>query len=244
MAFYGDSLSRAQYDLIALDRFEKSLGTEAELTGLAWFDYRFHHPTYKTYQFAHFYSLAFREAYQKYVEFEVPEDIKGFSREDPLDNRPARGKTAKIPTPTMLWKARQTADQYGIEYSFFCNVGMRVAIEFRRSENAMFHDGRRGRLKMHPSLLYCNWVLETILKAWEEERKCRLILPQDLFYSASAFAEHEYQIEARQYILGQALSREKPEYALMTVVDKNIMSLGDLNGLVPEDVLRRLKKIL
>ena len=143
---YGLNLTRPEYEEIAVTRIpKKHRKDEAQLMNICWWDYRGHHPAWKTYLFAGPFREVFRRLYARNIEADPGENVRGYSRPDPLDNRPSRGKKSKLATPTYFWKARQYADEMGAPYDFYVNVACETALRRKNNHAAI------GRMKTSDS---------------------------------------------------------------------------------------------
>ncbi|MBS9810588.1 hypothetical protein J4H70_17590 [Vibrio alginolyticus] len=211
--FKGAELSETECDKIALDRVSASLlKKEANLATTAWFDYRLLHPTTRTYLFAHFYEEAYRYMLRLHVDYEQAEGDSPRSflpKKDPLGkpqhvlNREKKtGVIAAYRNCTMVWKARQKADEYGIPYDVFCMSGMKAAI------------GRIWQRTPNPAQLYSQEILNAIIDRWADLATQKMFVATNPFYSLKNWSGHPSQFDHASWVCEQINARVNPEFAL------------------------------
>lgn len=236
--YYGSDLSALDYERIAIERLpRKWLAHEPELQQTAWFDYRFTHPTHRTYLFAHYYKEAFQQQYGKVVDYETRLEVSGYARQDPLDNRgnmkgfvknekgekvldeqgkPVKKIGPKLALPTMLWRARQIADAVGIPYDFFTSVGLAIACDRLRAEKNITRSKATGagKLLLGPQHLYAEDVFDKTQARWEERLLTSLRSPDSPFYKCENWQDHQYQIDLENYFVSNIQRLSNPVFAL------------------------------
>lgn len=226
--YYGDDLTAQEYDRIALDRLtRKFTKEEARLQSECWFDYRFMHPVKRTYLFAAYYSAAFKREYEKRIDADSSL-AKGYSRPDPLDNRPSRGKTRKLVTPTYFWQARRMADELRIPYDFYINTGMRFVLDsLRTAETAVGRGagGNKGKLLISPGNLYQDRVVEHVAEKWDEHQRSFIRKAEDQFYVFTEAPHHPYRREHEAYLLRAASKLGSSEFAVQNYLDQGLIRL-------------------
>lgn len=267
-SYYGQSLSSVDYDRIAVERFpRKWLKHESELQQLAWFDYRFMHPTERTYLFAHYYKLAFQEQYGRVVDYDSRTTVNGYARQDPLDNRgnvkghvkdsdgqpvldekglPVKKIGPKLSLPTMIWRARQIADAGCLPYDFFATVGLRIACDRLRQEKNIVRSAKSGagKLLVGPQHLYTEDVYGKTLDQWRSRQLSSLRFAEDKFYKQEQFSNHAYQLSYEDYLITHISQLINKEFVLAQTVyiDKTLRESRALENF-NEGILRRAKKI-
>lgn len=107
---------RLENNMIAASSITRTdLALERELHQTKWFDYRFISPMEATHQFRVAYSEIYRRMYARNI-----------STEDAMTRSGVRaGPAFQCRTElTSFWRARQTADSYGLPYIIFIDVAM------------------------------------------------------------------------------------------------------------------------
>lgn len=246
--YRGSELSEVDCDRIALDRVSPKLLTrEVELCNTAWFDYRMMHPTQRTYLFAHYYDQAFRYMIALHVDREqvMGDNPRSYFPKgaDPLGKTKAQelkdaksGKNSGYKMMTMIWKARQKADELGIPYDIFCMSGMKAAI------------GRIWQRIPSPAQLYSDNIINSIIDRWAELLSERLFVASDAFYQIKQWVNHSAQLDHAKWICEQAMLRARPEMTIMQYAYKTPMIPSQtLSALIPPAVIieaHRLSKQL
>lgn len=229
--YFGKSLTDAECDALALERFSPKLfDGESELQQRAWFDYRYLHPVKRTYHFASDYMNSYQALYRKYINIDA-EGIYGLSRpNDPLDNRPPPNKTAKLRTPTCLWRARQVADGLRIPYDFYTRVALNYLFEERFYKAVLsLNANQKLRLNIQASALYSEAVIEHVLSKWEEYAKARITWSDN---PRLAFTEEEmngkakpnlYKLDYEKHILRQIYPRPHRIFSIETAITRRAL---------------------
>lgn len=247
---HGMDLSLIQYEEIAVTRIDKKYRrNEAELMSKTWWDYRTMHPTKRTYLFAAFYREQFRALYQRHISHDISENVRGYSRPDPLDNRPNKGKRSKLPTPTYLWRARQAADYIGCPYDFFCFHACTTALRHKTSDVAVGRmrtvDARK--LMLSASNLYEEQVFMKVYEKWEEtQRSAPRFARSEEFVIKPGMRPTELQAEHERHLIAHAKKMMNPEFLLANAVRKGHVRqelLPMLVKLFGEGVIERTKEL-
>lgn len=211
--FKGAELSETECDKLALDRVSASLlKNESKLATTAWFDYRLLHPTTRTYLFAHFYEEAYRYMLRLHVDYEQAEGDNPrtfLPKNDPLGKplsvlkrEEKSGVIGAFRNCTMVWKARQKADEYGIPYDVFCMSGMKAAI------------GRIWQRTPNPSQLYSQEILNAIIDRWADLASQKMYVASHPFYRIENWVNHSSQHDHAAWVCEQINARVNPEFAL------------------------------
>ena len=229
--FFGENLTDAECDLIALSRFSKKLfDGESQLQQICFFDYRYMHPVKRTYLFAHEYMKSYKALYERYIDIDS-KGIYGLSRpNDPLDNDPPKNKTAKLRTPTCLWTARQVADANCIPYDFYLNAALKYLFN-ERYYKAMIGTNatKKIRLNIQASSLYSVEVQKCVEEKWDEYRKARMIWssnPRLAFDEMEMDGEkqpHVYKLAYERYVARQILGRTMREFSVQNAISKRAL---------------------
>lgn len=196
--FYGDSLSRSEYDLIAIRRIDRGLlAKESELQQTKWFDYRRMHPTAATYLCAAQFTFSYRHFVRKAFDFERAAYAKGFKGDDCMEHREAK----------TFWKLRQFIDSLGIRYDFY----MLAAVDF--CIRAGWQQPPR------PAMLYSREDMVQFIKdAWVEEMHRSVQYVKDPFYRVENWIGHADQVAYQDFLLAQISMRQHSQYALETAL--------------------------
>lgn len=229
MDYKGSELSGTECDAIALDRVSPSLlKKEPKLSTTAWFDYRLMHPTQRTYLFAHFYEEAYRFMLRLHVDYEQAEGDNPrtyLPKKDPLGKtqsvlkrEKASGVVGAYRNCTMVWKARQKADELCIPYDVFCMSGMKAAI------------GRIWQRAPSPSQLYSQNILNEIIDRWADLASQKMYVATDPFYLLTNWINHPSQADHAQWVCDQINTRVNPDFALA--------QHGFINPIIPSQMMR------
>lgn len=241
--FKGSNLSATECDELAIDRVSESLlKRERKLNNTAWFDYRLLHPTIRTYLFAHYYEEAFRymvRLHLDYTQVEGDNPRSYLPKNDPLGKtRTALIKEEKTGVRqafrncTMVWKARQKADEYGIPYDVFCMSGMKVAI------------GRIWQRTPSPSQLYSQHIINGIIDRWAELASQKMHVAKSDFFQLQNWCEHPSQIDHAQWVIDQINARVNPDFALAEYgFSKPMIPSQMIRASFPESVILRAKSL-
>ncbi|GAA0353159.1 hypothetical protein L9H26_19195 [Morganella psychrotolerans] len=160
---------------------------EAELFHSKWFDYRHLHPMDAT--------ILFAEAYKK----EYAAIMGSHGRED---YRKAPFKTGLKRVPfirlsktniTSLWKARQKADELGVEYGYFISSILSIAAK------------REWRELPRPQHLWQDDLLEIFTDKHNRRKGTRLDGSLMDYFTTSMYSGDEIQKAHRKYILAQIM---------------------------------------
>ena len=231
MSFIGSELSDQECDNIALSRFKPNLFEgECELQQTCWFDYRYNHPVKRTYEFAHHYMHNYRELYKRYIDMDA-EHIYGLSRpKDPLDNSPPVNKTARLRTPTCLWRARQVADGLSIPYDFYTYNALKKLMETRFYKTMLgTNSDSKTRLNIQASALYSDELIECVSKRWEEYKAARIQWsdnPRLCFDELEMQAQskpHPYKLAYEKFIVKQIITRTVKEFAIENAISRRCL---------------------
>lgn len=130
-------------------------------------------------------------------------------KKDPLGKSQSallKEKKTGMPQPyrtcTMVWKARQSADEHGIPYDVYCMSGMKAAI------------GRIWQRTPNPSQLYSNNIFNSIIERWAELASQKMYVSNNLFYQLENWIGHPSQIAHAEWVCEQISARINPEFAL------------------------------
>lgn len=231
---YGLDLTTRDYEEIAVTRIAKKYRkSEAELMNSCWWDYRGQHPTYRTYLFAGCYREAFRRLYVKYIDSEITDNVKGYSRPDPLDNRPNRGKTSKIATPTYLWRARQYADEMGMPYDFYVSTAAELAVRWKTGEAAVgrMKTSDSRKLMLSASNLYQENIILGVYERWQDMMKHAPLFARSKAYVMDGKSEPTpLQLAHERHVISQAMKMSYPQYCLSNAVIKGHVRLEILKA--------------
>ena len=159
---YGFNLSMSAYKEIALnciDKKYKDSRYEAELFKSKWFDYKDMHPVKATYLFCHYYKQSYSRLMKIRYDVEKGQNMTGIKGRDLFYDTSKQSRHG-------MWKARQTADKYGIEYSFYIS----------RALDYSMYKGDQHLLR--PTQLYSYAVLEHIAESWDRQRIDLVLLPE------------------------------------------------------------------
>jgi len=232
---YGLNLSHTEYEEIAVNRItKKHRKKEAELMNICWWDYRAKHPTWKTYLFAGTFRETFRRLYARHIDSDVGDNVRGYSRPDPLDNRPNRGKKAKISTPTYFWKARQYADEMGAPYDFYITNAAEIALRRKNSEAAIgrMKTSDSRKLMLSASNLYEVNIVADVYERWQEMQRYAPRFARDERYIIKPGEEvSELQKAHEKHVIQHALKMSHPQYCLANAINR---------GHVRREVVERL----
>lgn len=244
MSYIGEELANGECDVIALTRFDKKLfAGESHLQQACWFDYRYDHPVKRTYHFAHHYMENYRALYQKYIDADA-DHIHGLSRpKDPLDNSPPVNKTAKLRTPTCLWKARQVCDALCIPYDFYTYNALKKLIN-ERFVKALLSENREQkiRLNIQASGLYSDDVIEHVSRLWKDYQKSRITWstnPRLTFNTSEMNAEsrpHPYKLAYEKYVIKQIITRTVKEFSIANAINKCVLRPAVANKIFGDDM--------
>ncbi len=247
---HGMNLSLLEYEEIAITRIDKKYRkNEAELMNRAWWDYRTMHPTQRTYLFAGHFSEQFRSLYQRHISHQLSDNIKGYSRPDPLDNRPNKGKRSKLPTPTYLWRARQAADYIRCPYDFYTFHACSIAMRHKTNEAAVgrmkTEDSRK--LMLSASNLYEEQVFSLVAEKWKDFQRTspRFARGED-YIIQEGFSPTPLQLEHEKNLIAHAKRMANPEYLLANAVRKGHVRkaiLPLLSKIFGERVIERCKDL-
>jgi hypothetical protein len=160
-----------------------------------WFDYRTMHPTEATYLFAHHYRQEYKGAVAKAKDVEKAQYVKGFRGEDLF-------KLAAIER-TGFWKARQSADRMGCEYSFYIREAMNYTLS------------RNWKNLPRPQQLYSKEMTERIEEKWLDKLNASITVPEDEFFTkAERFVGQCDQVDFQNYLVDQIKAKMHPEFAI------------------------------
>jgi len=200
--FFGDQLTQEECEILALQNIERRhfLGKEAPLFQTKWFDYRRLHPTKATLLYAHEYLLAYQLFHRIRLDLERSQYMK-----------PVKGYTENIfegksRDYTAYWKGRQSADELGVPYDFYCKTIIRFA-----EETCWARCPR-------PSQMYSEKVREPVITAWAERLTYDLVLPNDPFYLAENYQGRPEQKGFQRYLLSVISKRREKRYVLCHVL--------------------------
>lgn len=246
---YGLDLTTPEYEEIAVNRIaKKHRKDEAELMNCCWWDYRGKHPTWRTYLLAGIYRETFRRLYVRHIDADITDNVRGYSRPDPLDNRPNRGKTSKIPMPTYLWKARQYADEMGAPYDFYVNCAAETAIRRKTSNVAIgrMKTSDSRKLMLSASNLYEESIVLTVYERWQEMQRYAPRFARDPGYIIKpGQSVTPLQSEHEKAVINHAISMSHPQYCLSNAVMKGHVRMALLEKLsvISERVLSEIKEL-
>lgn len=226
-----DELTDSDCEYIALSRFNlKLFDGESELQQVCWFDYRHDHPVKRTYRFAFAYMRSYQALYEKYINIDS-EQIYGLSRpNDPLDNEPPRNKTARLRTPTCLWRARQVADGLSVPYEFYTRNALQYLFEDRFFKQILGQNAKKKvRLNIQASAMYSQEVIEHVEKKWAEQRKARMAWSDNprLCFTESEIAgttkSHPYKLALERFIIKEIAGRTVKEFAIDNAITRRVL---------------------
>lgn len=163
---------------------------EPDLYATKWWDYKRLHPVKATELFAEAYKTAHKEALKKRRDLYIGLNHTGLKQPKLFDNAKS--------VITGLWRARQTADRYGVDYLFYCSK----AFAFAETMNFTY-------LPV-PTQIYNEkrWtedapsMVEWILKDWRAVNSGALKTPDDAFYYSDNYIGHAYQREYQRHLIG------------------------------------------
>lgn len=150
-----------------------------------------------------------------------------------LELREAKsGVRSSYKTMTMIWKARQKADELGVPYDIFCMSGMKAAI------------GRIWQRIPSPAQLYSDNIINAIIERWMELLSERMFVAASDFYQLRNWINHPAQQDHAKWICEQAMMRARPEMALAQYAFKMPMIPAQtLSALVPEDIILKAHRL-
>lgn len=240
-------LTLDEYEQIAVERIGPALlKREVDLFNNCWFDYRFMHPTLRTYVFADIYISLFKEFYERHIDIDSTK-ARGFSRPDPLDNRPPRiskerieagVKARKLRTPTCLWRARQTADSLGMPYHEYIKGCFHFILQMHNAEyvvGQMKDKEKTPKLKVSICHFYSDYIADYAGEHWIELGDFNSAYSELEFYKfESKNDNHVYKLEHEKRIL-ESLERKiaNVDVAAANFVNKRLIR--------PEQVYKVLK---
>jgi hypothetical protein len=196
---------------------------EADLFASRWFDYRHLLPGQATYLFAEYYSILYRKAYETTVDVDSSADISPFSPRDIFESSEL----------TSMWLGRQAADAVGCPYDFYLRV------VFARSAD------RGWRNIPRPNQLYSEEVVNDVSLAWGQRCKDVLQLATDSRFTAETYVGHPDQDAYYEWLAQQVGKRERPEYALCTILfKKKIITPSFAKGKFSTFFLRKAKALM
>ena len=192
--FYGDDLTAAQYDELAIKAIgEKFLVEEPELFQKKWFDYQHLHSTKATYLYAAHYTLEYQKIYQKFIDIKKGEFVKGTKGKDAMGKAETAG----------FWKGRQAADRIGMPYNLFIGSAMNFLIE-----------GNVWKRIPRPTHLYSKKVIEHVEAKWDELLEASIIEPQISHLSDENRCSLECKQNIERWLCERIRERQKPVYGL------------------------------
>lgn len=160
---------------------------EAELFQCKWFDYRHLHPMDATILFAE----AYKKEYAAIMGSHGREDYRVSPFKTGLKRVPfIRLSKANI---TSLWKARQKADELGVEYGYFISSILSIAAK------------REWRELPRPQHLWQDDLLEIFTDKHNRRKGTRLDGSLMDYFTTSMYSGDEIQKAHRKYILAQIL---------------------------------------
>ncbi|MCJ8600972.1 hypothetical protein MWH03_00055 [Klebsiella pneumoniae] len=166
-------------DTIGLSRARDELA----LFGVKWFDYRTIHPFDATALFCEAYKRAYSQIMQAHgrVDYVTAEFRTGLKRV------PYTAQAASV--RTSLWKARQTADRYGVEYDYFCNTILSIAASREWGELP------------RPQHMWQEDLLEILAEKLINRSMTRLMGSENPWFSTENYCGHEVQDAHRAHII-------------------------------------------
>ena len=198
--YQGSNRTHAQYSRQVLEHVKSDLlSIEPELYKTKWWDYRFlnfegvsMHPMNATHLFAYYYNLELAASVARRTDIYVSKGIKS--------NQKYLLKKSKS-FITGLWKARQTADKFGIPYRFFCYASMKYAETFGWSQvphpRQMYSN--KPATKENPEFI---GMLEFIKRYWAERNLETPLVAESKYYIVEGREElSPDHIEHMQYLL-------------------------------------------
>lgn len=187
---------------------------EQDLYETKWWDYKPLHVLESTYLFVDSYKSAIKEAIKRRKCLYRGNNYKGLKHDDFLE--------CSTRTITGMWKARKTADTYGIPYDVYCNQAM------------LYAEKNDYKYLPNPSQLYSNKpkkkggmsMLQHIVQHWNEISSNRLFYARSKFYSVDAFKNNRYQILHQRHLLKAVREKISLRHVLVAelVYEKRLLS--------------------
>lgn len=209
--FPGDGLREDQLDaILAFSLQPADLETARSLHETKWWDYRFTHPGFCFFLFAHEYGKAVTRWRSM---FGVSPDLTLYANENPVFRNEIKriGRSTvqtgrKLLSPpgyrTSMWRAMCFADAYGIPYNRWIGLAFEYAFEFKWERMPQ------------PSGLYGDGMVKWIIERWEKERDDILHLPNDPRYLPVNDEGHRWQTAQQEWLLELIRKRPLPHIPL------------------------------
>nr|WP_181374665.1 hypothetical protein [Pectobacterium carotovorum]AKG47497.1 hypothetical protein pA_00057 [Pectobacterium carotovorum] len=187
---------------------------ELELFEKKWFDYRHLHPMDATLIFAE----SYKREYAKILESHGREDFRKAPFRTGLKRVPfIRLSKANI---TSLWKARQKADELGVDYGYF--ISSMLSIAARREWNEL----------PRPQHLWQEDLLEIFTDKHNKHNQTRINGSRLSYFTTNEYVGDEIQDAHRRFVMEQfhnALPSKRPLFAysafyLLKYVDEQLFS--------------------
>lgn len=207
-AFRGSELTEIQLDAILAFALQASdLETARGLFETKWWDYRFVHPGYGFFLFAHEYGQAVSRWRSR---FGISPHMELRANDHPIwrQEKDRRGPSAVIrhvlsPASyrTSMWRAMCHADAYGVPYDRWVSLAFEFAFECKWERMPQ------------PSGLYGTGMVEFILQRWRDETANILRLPADPRY-LPAGPDHRWKDPQFDWLMRNIAARPLPHIPL------------------------------
>jgi hypothetical protein len=194
---------------------------ELDLFRKKWFCYRFLHPVAATYLYAHFYQIAYRRTYARNVNRGTAEYIRIFSNEDIFKCDP--------PIVTSMWKGRQIADAIGAPYEFVIESAMRNTLRYWKQPHLP-----------RPGQIYNDWVCETIVKEWEENKRFATPHSDHQEYRTHRYVGTREQNDHHEHLMELAGMRADPEPILNRFFEDELLPIEKILARFGVDISGRI----
>lgn len=209
--FRGSELSEVELDAILAFAFSKDdIEAGRAFFETKWWDYRFIHPGYCFFLYAHEYGEAVTRwrsmfgvsPYAVMSATDHPIFRRERSRKGNTTTFTGKHILAPASYRTGLWRGMTFADAYGVPYDRWVELAFQWAFE-----------SKWERIPQ-PTALYTTGAAEFILDRWEEEKKDLLRLPADPIYLVENDQGHRWQRAEHEWLLGLIKARPQPAHAL------------------------------
>lgn len=225
-------LSYLDYDALTSQFVRQDLlKDESELYESKWWDYKPLHVLESTYLFSESYKSAIKQAIKRRKCVYRGNNYIGLKHPDFL--------SCSATTITGMWKARKTADKYGIPYDIYCNQSM------------LYAESRDYKYLPSPSQLYSNKpknnggisMLQQIIKHWEKIKIDRLFHARSDFYSVNCGELNKYQLLHQRFLIEAIRNKASVRHFMVAelVYEKRLLSEKTVIACF-EDGARLIKK--
>jgi hypothetical protein len=210
-SFPGDGLREDQLDaMLAFSLQPGDIEAARSLHETKWWDYRFIHPGFCFFLFAHEYGKAVTRWRSM---FGVNPDVVLTATDNPIFRNETRrhgrnivqtGKKLLSPPAyrTSMWRAMCFADAYGVPYSRWIGLAFEFAFEFKWERMPQ------------PSGLYGDSMAKWVIERWEREKADILHLPNDPRYLPENDQGHRWQKAQQDWLVDLIRRRPLPHIPL------------------------------